>query len=144
MVTAATTAASFVYFLLERPSTSFQPNHSLPLIACWSAYSLMSDAHVTRSSTLERISSTSSSVSSGGSLNSYFASSRLAAARVRQAFFALQKPHHSPQRKFPSPAKARSAAGFRTSSAREADPLWKARKLKGYPGAAGRSSCGRC
>ena len=30
-MTAAATAASFVYFLLERPSTSFQPDHSLPL-----------------------------------------------------------------------------------------------------------------
>lgn len=37
--------------------------------------------------------------------------------RARHSFFALQNPHHSPHRKFPSPAKARSAVGFRTSSA---------------------------
>ena len=44
-------------------------------------------SHVTRSSTLERISSTSSSVSSSGSLNSYFARSKLAAARAWQTPF---------------------------------------------------------
>ena len=91
--------------------------YSLPERACCRAYSLISEAQITSSSTLPRITSISVSVSSGGSLKSCCASLRFASALARHSFLALQKPHHSPHRKFPSPAKAKSAVGFKTSSA---------------------------
>lgn len=115
--TAFMTAASLLYLRLLRPSTSLKPDYSLPERACCRAYSLMSEAQLTSSSTLPRMTSISVSVSSGGSLNSCCASFRFASALARHSFFALQKPHHSPHRKFPSPAKASSAVGFKTSSA---------------------------
>lgn len=115
--TASMTAASLLYLRLLRPSTSLKPDHSLPERACCRAYSLMSEAQLTNSSTLPRMTSISASVSSGGSLNSCCASFKFASALARHSFLALQKPHHSPQRKFPSPAKASSAVGFSTSSA---------------------------
>ena len=103
--TASMTAASLLYLRLLRPSTSLKPVHSLPERACCRAYSLISEAQLTSSSTLLRMTSISVSVSSGGSLKSCCASFRFASALARHSFLALQKPHHSPHRKFPSPAK---------------------------------------
>ena len=116
-VTALATDVSSVYLRTDRPSTSLKPCHSFPERACWSAYSLMSDAHETRSSTLERMISISASDSSGRSLKSCWASFRFSSALARQTFFALQNRHQSPQENSPLPSHARSAAGFRISSA---------------------------
>ena len=115
--TALITLSSLVNFLTERPSTSFQPCHSLPPMACFKAYSLMSFAHAVSSSTWERITSISMSSSRSGSLKSCFASRRLASALARQACLALQNPHHSPAQNLPSPAKAKLAIGFSVFSA---------------------------
>ncbi len=96
--TVSMTAASLLYLRFERPSTSLKPDHSLLERACWRAYSLMSEAQLTSSSTFPRMTSISVSVSSGGSLKSCCASFRFASALARHSFLALQKPHHSPHR----------------------------------------------